>query len=225
MTIFIKNMMIIFIIFISVPCFAQTHPFFNSHELRVSVGLLTLDHCDLGNCLTPYYNSDFPEFTSHDYVKLSNSHYHNSKFFDNTPASISASYIYNINKLLSFGAFFTYMSNSHLVKNRVTGEILQEGDNYNFSITPSLRILYMRRELINLYGQLGFGLGINRYNFANYGVDYDPDNWKYDPFLSWHVTLFGISVGRKVFGFFEYGVGNAGGLCNVGIGYRFNAKK
>lgn len=76
------------------------------------------------------------------------------------------------------------------------------------SFVPKARFTYFTRPMVRMYSAIGLGVsgGIYR-NTAAVGIV---------P----HLTLFGISVGKDVFGLCEFGVG-MDYLGRVGIGYRF----
>ena len=82
-------------------------------------------------------------------------------------------------------------------------------------LTPMLtaRFSWLNRKLVRLYSSVGAGLAVSLMDvsYREYPETY----------LSLQVTPVGISVGKKLFGFFELGVGTiyVGGC--FGLGYRF----
>lgn len=85
----------------------------------------------------------------------------------------------------------------------------------NFAIMPQLRFAWVRRNIVQLYSGIGMGV-----QFAFW----DNDNIKevgYD--IAFDVTYIGISVGRKFFGYLDFGPSSRG-ILSFGFGYRFNNK-
>lgn len=93
-------------------------------------------------------------------------------------------------------------------------------DRYHYNsvaLLPKIHFSYLNREVIQLYSSLGVGGA-----FAIY--DNVPDNTKEHRFdISLDATFIGMSIGKRLFGYFEIGVGTQGTL-RAGIGYRFNNK-
>ncbi len=70
--------------------------------------------------------------------------------------------------------------------------------------TVMAQFTYLNRDWVRLYSSIGAGLLL--YDYLG---------------ISLHATLFGISVGKSVFGFAECGLGAEYLLLHAGIGYRF----
>ena len=89
---------------------------------------------------------------------------------------------------------------------------------FNFSsytVMPTVRFAWVRSGIVQLYSGLGLGFAVAHYDelgsvSCRGGLAYD-------------LTIVGISVGRKFFGYCDLGVGSRGGI-SAGIGYRFNSK-
>ena len=81
---------------------------------------------------------------------------------------------------------------------------------------PLVRFAWLNRGIVQLYSGVGLGATYEFYEntltteIQSFGVAYD-------------VTFFGITVGRKWFGYLDIGAGNRG-VISAGIGYRFNNK-
>lgn len=89
--------------------------------------------------------------------------------------------------------------------------------NYNnITIMPVVRFAWLNRGIVQLYSGVGLGATYEFYEntltteIQSFGVAYD-------------VTFFGITVGRKWFGYLDIGAGNRG-VISAGFGYRFNKK-
>ena len=70
-----------------------------------------------------------------------------------------------------------------------------------------------------MYSQVSLGVVIKTNNTIknNHKTTYSNAN------ISGHIAFLGISVGKKIFGFLETGVGSQGAII-LGVGYRFNDK-
>lgn len=81
------------------------------------------------------------------------------------------------------------------------------------SIVPEARFNWLNRDVVRLYSSVGIGLGMDVVR----KVTYDGPDTGYFPVIQ--LTPAGISVGRKVYWFAEYGVGlqYIGGMTGVGV--------
>ena len=75
---------------------------------------------------------------------------------------------------------------------------------------PQLRFYYLNREKVRLYS--GFGIGFSLDTFRRHEVKVHP---------AVDLTLFGLTFGKRVFGFAELGGGSSHGIIKAGIGYNF----
>lgn len=78
-----------------------------------------------------------------------------------------------------------------------------------FTVLPYARFTYLTREWVRLYS--GAGVGFVAGTMAGESEFY----------ITPHLIPFGLSVGRKFFGYLETGLGAAFCGINAGIGYRF----
>ena len=78
---------------------------------------------------------------------------------------------------------------------------------------PELRFNWLNREYFRMYSAVGLGFGLHHSNDCGYV------NREMFPLLQ--LTYFGISVGKKVYGFAECGVGMQYTGIMAGLGYRF----
>ncbi len=82
---------------------------------------------------------------------------------------------------------------------------------------PMLRVHWLNGKLYSLYSVVGLGLGVEH----DHNCDKKGKNDTYNDLLvPGQFTPFGITVGRRLFGFAEVGVGAQGCLI-CGIGYKF----
>lgn len=85
----------------------------------------------------------------------------------------------------------------------------------SYSLMPIVRFAWVRRDIVQLYSGLGLGVALAHYHNNGY------TSWAAN--LAHDITLIGISVGRKFFGYCDLGFGTRG-IVSAGIGWRFNKK-
>ena len=224
MTILIKGLLPFIAIFISLSSLAQERGYSNNdfkptHEIRLKVGAFNLGRCGTRNgCSGVFPNCNHVFDTDFGYNDYEYQLYNGR---NQKKGAISFGYRYNLRKILSIGADFTYGHTIHEMYHRITDQTIKEGDNYNFSFTPMVRLSYYKNSLIHLYGEAGVGVGWNRYNLVSHVEDVNSKDFHNECFVSYQVIPFGISLGRKIFGFSEVGFGREGSII-VGVGYKFN---
>lgn len=91
----------------------------------------------------------------------------------------------------------------------LTDEKLRRENGYSLTFMPQARFTYFSRPMVSLYSSVG--LGISGMSFM--------DDKSVD--IAGHLTLLGVTFGRRVFGIFELGLGTDYAGCMAGIGYRF----
>ncbi len=132
-----------------------------------------------------------------------------------TFGALSAAYTYRPVRWLEVGATLVYVGEYstryyNIDKAKVSHDMV-----HDISIIPTVRFMYYSSGVVRLYSKVGFGIGIHvektEYSYGS-GTDVVP---------AWEVCLFGISVGRRVFGYAEVLSFGATGLVSAGIGYRF----
>lgn len=81
------------------------------------------------------------------------------------------------------------------------------------SVLPEARFNWLNRNLVRMYSAAGLGIVIGGKRNMDYG------NSEYFLYPAFQLTPVGISVGRKVYGFVELGLGTQfmGGMAGVGI--------
>lgn len=88
--------------------------------------------------------------------------------------------------------------------------------NFNcYSFMPTVRFAWVRSGIVQLYSGLSLGLSVSHFDYAGSTTIVSG--------LAYDVTFVGISVGRKLFGYCDLGVGSRG-VVSAGIGFRFNGK-
>ena len=199
---------------------AQKSKFTPEHEFRLGIGAYPLGE-SLGYL---YYNYGDDYYQSYRHNSLDNYFYESEQTYsgpDIFTGSISAGYTFNILRWLSVGATFTYAGRSNKSYDRITEQEKVRYNTNHFYLMPIVRFNYLNRPLVRLYSQIGVGVSYVSHSFRK-------DNVKtvnyIEKGLSAQVTLFGVSVGKQLFGFAELlGTGVQGSFI-VGIGYKFNAK-
>lgn len=121
---------------------------------------------------------------------------------------ITIEYSHYIRKWFSLGGKATFSALYSRYKHIETDELLRTDGNYTVGLIVNARFDYLRRNSVQLYSSIGFGLA------ARFAYDYGIVSPMYD------MTLFGIMVGRSFYGYFEFG-GGISGIARMGIGYRF----
>ena len=127
-------------------------------------------------------------------------------------------YGYWVNEWFSIGANFSWIIGHRNMFQSYTQKHLLTLREDNFSVMPVARFAWYRQGIVQLYSSVGIGLGVERWVRYHYGKEN-----MFDVYCAFDVKPFGISVGRKWFGFAEVGYG-ARGVINVGFGCRINNK-
>lgn len=120
----------------------------------------------------------------------------------------SFSYTYHTRRWFQYGATVSFGATTCQRRDNTTNQVVENGNLYAVSVMPTVRFVYMYRDMVQLYSSLSLGVVFG----SNVPLPYAD------------VTLLGCSVGKKLFGFAEFGAG-MNGWGRIGIGYRFDAKK
>jgi hypothetical protein len=194
---------------------AQRRSFTPEHEFRLGIGAYPLaESIDYSFNYSDSYNHEYSGNNPYE----SKQNYHGASIFT---GSISAGYTYNILRWLAIGSTLTYAGDFQKRYDRISNEEKGTNRTNRLYLTPMVRFNYLNRPIVRLYSQMGVGIsyvhtkqhfGENPYSSSDCG-------------LSAHVTFFGISVGRQLFGFAELLSVGVQGSFVVGMGYKFNAKK
>lgn len=96
-------------------------------------------------------------------------------------------------------------------------------DNYcyneaHFRITPAVQYEWFNRGLVTMYSDIGFTF---EFSSKQHYVDGVLTTDGVFPYFRPNFTPFGITVGKKLFGFAELVSFGPRGFINAGIGYRF----
>lgn len=126
--------------------------------------------------------------------------------------TLGAGYNYQLTPLISLGAKATFATIWQDCYDKVTNDKVYVNRQYNLSLLADARFSWLRREKVELYSSLSFGVMTH---IAPKKVEYTP---------MFDVALIGVTFGRSLYGFVEVG-GLVGGSARAGIGYRFGTKK
>lgn len=146
-----------------------------------------------------------------------------------TTPTFSVSYKYRFAKWFWFGGTISYTGFYKSTYDRITDIKLSTYSSHYLVIMPEVRFSWLNRKIVTMYSGIGIGAGIVIDATHNTVIAYPnkvlAGNWTEAYVLpTGHVTLVGIHVGRKWYGFAEIGMG-CKGILQVGFGYNFNSKK
>lgn len=133
-----------------------------------------------------------------------------------TTGALGVAYGYRVRRWLEVGASFSYMGYYRNLLRTSDGGVARRQREHYLTLMPYVRFSWLNRRSVRLYTSLhlGYQLGCERY--------FSED--KADSYFAGQFTPFGISVGRRLFGYAEIGVGMRGVFVG-GIGYRFGKDK
>lgn len=181
---------------------------FERHDLRLTIGafaILNGDYYYLGSRHDGVY---YEGLSIRDNYRLGN---------QVTAGAYSFSYHYSPLRWLAVGAYLTFANVHQRSFNRLTGEAGPQYADNHLIFTPTLRFQYLNRPMVRIYSQIGAGIGRMR----SKSTSFSGDQYTYqERYVTIHTTILGISVGRKLYGFAEFGASSIG-CMNAGIGYRF----
>lgn len=129
--------------------------------------------------------------------------------------SYSIAYVYRFNRLVSFGLTAVWALNYDNIKDIDSG-IRYTDYNHYIGFMPTVRLHWFNSRWVELYSAGGIGVGVDYYKSNKPNDSYHDAAFN----LRGQITPFGITVGRRLFGFAEFGYG-AQGIIVGGIGYKF----
>ena len=117
--------------------------------------------------------------------------------------SISAEYFHRMNDVISLGGIVSYNNLSVIEDGQVSRKV-----NY-YSLLPAVKFQWYQREKFGTYSKVAVGATLKTDSTL-------------DPSLrmSFHVSLLGLEVGKRLRAFTEFGIGEQG-LLVLGLRYRF----
>ena len=129
---------------------------------------------------------------------------------------ISVGYMFRLRKFLWLGGSVSYMGIFSKAYDARDNSFLYNHRETQIAFLPAVRFSYLNKKYVTLYSGVSTGFLLN----------FERENGCTDVYFhpTFQLTAFGVSVGRKFFGFTELGLGYKG-FIQGGIGYRFNANK
>lgn len=183
------------------------------HELRFGVGAYGVGFVFFGYtgcCYTPtHFSGSGYTLKSFELSKI----YSGNEYYTGV---YSLDYAYRFNRTISFGASFNYACVTTKYHN-LSDDSHAGGINQHYmSVMPMLRAYWLNSKYVCLYSALGLGVTVER-SVEKIG------NHSYvsvDTLFAGQFTPLGLSVGKRLYGFAEFGVGTQGVIIG-GIGYKF----
>lgn len=206
------------------------------HELRASMGVMPAANSIIGGFSvgTDYYYHKYgsllpsPDIYGGYYGWFDDAyeqglHYDDLKYYDSRYVkmpSVGLSYTYRAKRWCEVGVAAAYTGTFNKRYSAFDGSQVGRGKEHFLVVLPTVRFVWMRRDLVRLYSTVSAGIVCSWLR-----TDYN-----YTSPLTVRSTIFGaefiplgISVGRRVFGFAEVGYSERGWL-NIGVGIRLNSK-
>lgn len=128
-------------------------------------------------------------------------------------------YTYNFTKVIALQATLSYEGGwCTFYRWDTGGEVWNSSDNY-ITAAGHFKVNWLNRKIVRLYSSAGLGVSVEIIKKPQPGSLWNPPETNVKP--AFQICPFGISVGRRVYGFAEIGLGTiyAGGC--IGVGYRF----
>lgn len=120
---------------------------------------------------------------------------------------ISLEYSYAVNDWFAIGVKSSYVSMYRTRTHAHTGERYGRVSLTAINAMVNARFQWLNRDIVKMYSSLGLGA------MTSFGL-------VKDTFFFYDATWVGLSVGEKVYGYFEFG-GGASGVARAGLGVRF----
>ena len=120
---------------------------------------------------------------------------------------ISLEYSYAVNDWFAIGVKGSYVSMYRTRRHAHTGERYGRVSLTAINAMVNARFQWLNRDIVKMYSSLGLG-AMTAFGLAQ------------EPFFFYDATWGGLSVGEKVYGYFEFG-GGASGVARAGLGVRF----
>lgn len=177
-------------------------PTLHRHDLRVGLGATGLSQLFY---LDTTFDANFPS----DNETMSDilAHYRfNYGELRLTPV-ISLEYSYAVNNWFAIGVKGSYVSMYRTRTHAHTGERHGRVAISALNAMVNARFQWLNRDIVKMYSSLGLG-AMTAFGLAQ------------ETFFFYDATWVGLSVGEKVYGYFEFG-GGASGVARAGLGVRF----
>jgi len=129
--------------------------------------------------------------------------------------SFNISHHVRVLRWMELGAVISYAGTYQNIYSAIDHQTIESDNHHSMFITPTIRFTWLNRGWVRLYSSAGFGLGMM--------LSSNGDDVRVGPSIQ--LTGFGISVGKKWFGYTEVQSVGTLGLMTFGVGYRFPTNK
>lgn len=195
----------------------------NKHEVRLSLGTTPSDRYAVDGY---YYNSGFynyPNLTPSQVSYLRQPMNYGAR---KSSGAIALTYFYHapwINGRFTFGGSLAYNKLWRDNKHSITGFKMGEQRESTIAITPMIRYAWIAKPIFQVYSGIGASIYREEYKYKEQLTpEMEQRKTSYDGWeASFMLTLAGVSVGKRVFGFGEFNIGGRMGEFVGGVGYRF----
>ncbi len=131
---------------------------------------------------------------------------------------MSADFNIQFKRWFALGLQFNAVVMPNTEYSSITGNVVSKFTDFELSFLPYARFTYLNRELVKLYSSIGLGLRLDH--------DEKPSENIYNEIYNYGMACLqfvpiGVTVGKKVYGLFELGIGSEYNGCRFGVGYRF----
>lgn len=186
----------------------QRPPFRPGHEFFLGVGALSLPAADEEDDLD--FNSD------HALIHFDGDTYRGSKY---TSGIYTLGYSYAATRWLNVCFTSSYSVYWRKIYEHYTDREMGRTRTHYMGFVPSLRLTWMNSGTVRMYSTLGVGVTV-KYDKKVAGTS-AKHSVKY--LTAPEVAVWGLSVGKKYYGFVEIGPNHRGAI-SAGVGYRFDCK-
>lgn len=185
--------------------------FYPGSELRITVGIAPLDMNFGGQGC---HNSDYYIARNYSSISIGESLTNPSIYFGNykNTGAYTISYTYRFKKWFELTGNLTYSGVLRSTYYSYNNEAAFSVSSHIITLSPTARFVWLRKKYVTLYSSVSVGLGmiVQQGKYSSNGLA-----------AVININPFGITVGRKVYGFFDISLGSVG-LFSAGVGYRFN---
>lgn len=183
-------------------------PFRPTHEFFLGIGAIPLPAKD--------EEDEFNYDQDNSLIYFDGDTYRGPKY---TAGVYSLGYSYGVRRWLNLCFTTSYSLYWRNIYEHYTDKEVGKMRTHYISLVPSLRFTWMRTRMVRMYSTLGVGLTLKYNKHVSGGTGDHSVKGLAAP----EVTLFGLSVGEKWYGFMETGPCHRGAI-SVGMGYRFDRK-
>ncbi len=183
----------------------------NKHEISVGVaGVPTRSVID-----EPIYHFMQKYDLGPGFQSLTNTYFHAATYeIEKATPLFSINYFYNRNQRWSFGASLSYESAGHAFYSRKDDSLINMDKRNIITAMAHVRLSWLNRRYVRMYSSIGMG---RSFSLEGEFREHDGEGMAF----AMQVVPIGISIGKKLYGFAETGIGTSYFGLSAGIGYRF----